>query len=86
MLSGLNQGLKETTTAGRKWEGSSAIFLSIHRTNSFGLDKICTPLAETQHVKVATCSCFTRQLYKHFELFIRIMSEGSIMELGKNSK
>jgi len=47
MLSGLNQGLKETTSAGRKREGSSAIFLSIHRTNSFGLDKVYTPLAET---------------------------------------
>jgi hypothetical protein len=47
MLSGLNQGLKETTTAGRKREGSSAIFLSNHRTNSFALDNIYTPLTET---------------------------------------
>jgi len=46
MLSGLNQGLKETTTAEIKREVSSTIFLSIHRTNSFGLDKIYTPLAE----------------------------------------
>jgi hypothetical protein len=46
MLSGLSQGLKETTTAGRKREVSSAIFLSIHTNNSFRLDKIYTPSAE----------------------------------------
>jgi hypothetical protein len=47
MLSGLNSGLKETATAGRKCQGSRAIFLNIHRTNSFGLDEIYAPPGET---------------------------------------